>query len=181
MSFAESVIANLVGGACAAGGGLLAVRYQLRHGVDQAAQVRAHEREEEALLLLDSMLAGAQLRIARSFGDSDVWVPPMRSFPGLETFHVSEDDPEDPIDNEGIRDCLHEIERSWQSELASRIRVSLVRDLYSQLRELAFLFGRRDFLDVRILAKSLLATLSELRTAIAAQLRVAEAGPRKAV
>jgi hypothetical protein len=164
VAFWETIVANAVGALGAIAGGLLAARYQLAHQAEKARDDRRLEREEEALFALDDLCAAAQLRIARSFGESEYWVPPIRHIRDPETWLVTDDDPQNPVDHEAIRDALHAIERAWTDRLATRIRSAAVRQESLRLREQTSRYGQ--VADVRTQAKHIMAILHDLRSAI---------------
>lgn len=169
MDFWGTILANAVGAVGAIVGGLLAVRYQLAHQAERTREDRRLEREEEALLALDDLCVAAQLRIARSFGESSYWVPPIRHLSELDTWLVTDDDPQNPIDHEAIREALHALERAWTDRLATRIHSANVRQEFVKLREQAS--RSVQVADVRTQAHHIMGTLRDLRAVIDASLK----------
>lgn len=123
----DALLQTIIGALAAILGGLLAVWYQHRHTAAVAAEIRAQEREEEALLALDAAL------------------PALKGF--MDTAILTLKPPVAPVPWEALESRFKEIFGQWDEVWSMRIRspsvASTVADLSAQLRD-AGLFVRHD-------------------------------------
>lgn len=158
----------LVGGAIATAagtvGGVVTVAYQFR----RQEKSRRGERQIEALLELEELLAPIHVSIARTLppDGNAYYVPPVMELSDLNTHELNVNQVEGSEKWDELAQDLWELEKVWRSRLRIRILDSTISSEYAELREIGVFIAKKDVATRRASVQRAVRVIASIRSRI---------------